>query len=102
SSSSVKPRAYKRLLLGARPTPVLICSERIVTLQMFKIIGQSTGENGKEASPLSPADSLGGAYRLPKPPLGDQGEVAGRRPDGRDQSRQSPAAFNPPVALRAP
>ena len=35
-----------------------------------------------------------------KPPLGDQGEVAGRRPDGGDQSPQGPEAYNPSVSLR--
>ena len=35
-----------------------------------------------------------------KPPLGDQGEVAGRRPDGGDQSWQRPEAYNPSVTLR--
>ena len=37
-----------------------------------------------------------------KPPLGDQGEVAGRRPDGGDQSWQRPEAYNPSVSLREP
>ena len=38
--------------------------------------------------------------RGPKPPLGDQGEVARRSRDGGDQSRQRPGAFNPSVTLR--
>ena len=38
--------------------------------------------------------------RTPKPPLGAQGEVAGRRPDGGDQSFRSSTAYNPSVSLR--
>ena len=35
-----------------------------------------------------------------KPPLGDQGEVAGRRPDGGEQNQLGLKAYNPSVTLR--
>ena len=41
-----------------------------------------------------------GAVHRIKPPLGDQGEVAGHRPDGGDQNFRSPPAHNPSVSLR--
>src|SRR5699024_3503340 len=62
----------------------------------------STWSVGASISRPTPCAGQFECRTRPKPPLGDQGEVAGRRPDGGDQRLAETGADNPSVSLREP